>query len=162
VLKGRREAVHVSPTKWISILLAVVLLLQPLACCKRVPVVTGGQTCAADEEQVLYVTLQDGNKYELVDWEIEPERVIGKREMVKVTMNQDGTVDEEQYLEPTSFALDDVANLDVEKVDCKSLWVVGALVGGVAGALAGIAAIRGESGGGGSGETNDPGPIGNK
>jgi hypothetical protein len=150
----------VSWTKWISVLLAVVLLLQPLACCKRVPVVAGGQSCAANQEQVLYVTLLDGNAYELVDWEIQPEWVTGKRQMVKVTMNKDGTVDEEQYTEFTRFHLSDMANLDVEKVDCKSLWVVGAIAGGVAGVFAAMAAITG-SGNGGGGSAN-PGPIGNK
>ena len=151
-----------STTKWISVLLAVVLLLQPLACCKRIPVVTGGQTCAADEEQILYVTLLDGKRYELFDWEIEAERVTGKRQMANVTMNQDGTVEEEEYLEPTSVDLSDVANLDVEKVDCRSLWVVGAIAGGVAGVFAGMAAIRGDSGGGMGRVPVDPGPIGNK
>lgn len=151
-----------STTKWISVLLTVVLLLQPLACCKRIPVVTGGQTCAGDEEQILYVTLLDGKRYELLDWEIEPERVTGKRRMAKVTMNRDGTVDEEECLEPTSFHLSDVANLDVEKVDRRSLWVVGAIAGGVAGAFAGMAAIRGGGGGGGGRIPIDPGPIGDK
>ncbi|KPJ49489.1 MAG: hypothetical protein AMJ38_03270 [Dehalococcoidia bacterium DG_22] len=160
-LTGRREAVHVSQTRWVSILLAVILLLQPLACCKRVPVVTGGQTCPANEEQILYVTLIDGKQYELVDWEIGPDRVLGKRQMVKVTMNEDGTIDEEEYLEPTRFELTDVACLNLEKVDSNSFWVFGAIAGGVAGALAAMAALQGASGGGGSG-SDDPGPIGNK
>jgi hypothetical protein len=108
------------------------------------------------------VTLLDGKRYELFDWEIEPERVTGKRRMAKMTMNRDGTVDEEEFLEPTSFHLSDVANLDVEKVDRRSLLVVGAIAGGVAGVFAGMAAIRGGVGCGGGRIPVDPGPIGDK
>lgn len=135
------------PTKWISILLAGTLLLQPLGCCKRISAVSAGESCASSDRDILYVSLKDGTQYELVSWEIGEEWVEGQRKMMHVSMGDDGTVTEEEYLEPARYRLAEVADLDVEKVDCRSLWVVGAIAGGVVAGLAAMAALGGDSGG---------------
>ncbi len=136
------------PVGWISVLLALTLLLQPLGCCKRISAVSTGGNCASNEKEILYVTLKDGSQYELVRWEIDEEWVVGKRRVVRVTMHEDGTVVEEEFLEPACYRLSGVADLDVEKVDRRSLLVVGAIAGGVVAGLAAIAAISGGDGGG--------------
>jgi hypothetical protein len=149
----------VHPSRWISVLLAAVLLLQPLACCKRIDAVSAGETCASKEGDVLYVTLKDGTQYELVNWQIGQEWVEGERKMVHVTIADDGTATEEEYLEPARYTLSEVADLDVEKVDCRSLWVVGAIAGGVVAGLAAMAALAGDD----SGDSGSSGGgIGNK
>ncbi len=147
------------PTKWISVLLAATLLLQPLACCKRINAVSAGETCASNEGDILYVILKDGTQYELVNWEIGTEWVEGERKLVHVTMEDDGTVTEEEYLEPARYRLLDVADMNVEKVDCRSLWVVGAIAGGVVAGLAAMGALSGADNGG-SGSSG--GGIGDK
>ncbi len=147
------------PTKWLSTLLALALLLQPLGCCKRVNAVSSGKSCASNEKEILYVTLNDGTQYELVCWEIGEDWVMGKREMVYISVAEDGAVTEEEYLEEARYRLSDVTDLDIEKVDCKSLWVVGAIAGGVAAGFAAMAALSGD-GGGDSGSSG--GGIGNK
>lgn len=148
------------PTKWISILLAMILLLQPLACSKRICAVTAGQGTAANDDEILYVTLKDGGQYELVEWEIGPEWIVGKRQMFNVTIEDDGTVTEEECLEPVRFSFSDIADLNVEKLDRRSFWVLGAIAGGVAAGFVAMATMGGE-GGVGSGCT-DPGPVGDK
>ena len=132
------------PIKWISTLLAVSLLLQPLACCKRISAVSAGESCASNDKDILYVTLKDGSHYELLFWEIGEEWVVGKRHMVIVTVAEDGTKTEKDYLEPARYGLSEVVDLDVEKVDCRSLWVVGAIAGGVAAGFAAMAALSGD------------------
>lgn len=146
------------PTKWICAFLALTLLLQPLACSKRVCPKAAGETCSSDED-ILYVTLKDGNQYELVEWEIGPEWVTGKRELVNVVIGDDGTVTEEEYFEPARFSFSEVANLDVERVDRNSLWIVGAIAGGVA---AGFFAMANIAGSGGNGSGSSGGGIGGK
>ena len=147
------------PTKWICTLLTLILLLQPLACSKRVCPKAAGEPCSSNKD-ILYVPLKDGNQFQLVEWEICPEWVTGKRELVNVTIGEDGTVTEEEYLEPSRFSMDDVADLDVERVDRKSLWLVGAIAGSVAAGFFAMAAVAG-TGGDGSGSAG-PGPIGEK
>lgn len=133
------------PTKWICSFLTLALLLQPLACSKRVCPKMAGETCASSEDEILYVTLSNGNQFELVHWEIGPEWVTGQRELVNVTIEDDGTVTEEEYLEPMKLDLSEVKNLSVERVDRRSLWIVGAIAGGV---VAGFFAMANVSAGG--------------
>jgi hypothetical protein len=137
----------VHPPRWIGVLLAAALLLQPLACCKRIDAVSAGATCSSKEGDMLYVTLNDGTQYELVNWEIGSEWVEGERKLVHVTLADDGTATEEEYLEPARYKLSEVADLDVEKVDCRSFWVVGAIAGGVVAGLAAMAALGGDDNG---------------
>jgi len=148
----------VRPTKWICAFLALSLFLQPLACCKRICPKTTGETCASDKD-ILYVTLNDGNQYELVEWEIGPEWITGKRELVNVVIADDGTAVEEEYFEPAKFDVSEVADLDVERVDRKSIWIVGAIAGGVA---AGFMAMANIAGNGGGGSRSSGGGIGGK
>jgi hypothetical protein len=117
-----------------------------------------GETCASNEDEILYVTLKDGNQFQLVDWEIGPEYVSGKRELVNVTIGEDGTVTEEECREPARFNLSDVDDLDIERVDRKSLWILGAIAGGVA---MGFVAMANTAGGGGDDSgSSGPGAIG--
>jgi hypothetical protein len=148
----------VRPTKWICTFLTLTLLLQPLACSKRICPKAAGETCSSNED-ILYVTLMDGNQFQLVEWEICPEWVTGKRELVNVTVGEDGTVTEEEYLEPARYAMDDVADLDVERVDRKSLWIFGAVAGGVA---LGFVAMANIAGGNEDGSGSTGGGIGDK
>jgi hypothetical protein len=86
--------------------------------------------------------------------------VIGQRELVNVTIAEDGTVTEEEYLEPAKFALYQIDDLDIERMDRRSLWIVGAIASGV---VAGFYAMANVSGGDDDGSgSSGPNAIGNK